>query len=128
MHMNGEQTNFLMPIGMSLNPNNRWVRLAKLVPWHIAEPIYRAQFDRTKGGPELLPVRVALGALIIKERLCLTDRETVEQIRENPYLQYFIGKASFSDVPPFDHSMMAFFRRRLGKDCISAVNTALVEE
>ena len=34
-------------------------------------------------------MRIALGALIIKEKLKLSDEETVEQIRENPYLQYF---------------------------------------
>ena len=117
-----------MPIGMSLNANNRWVKLAKLVPWEAAEKAYMANFDRRKGGPTPFPVRVALGALIIKERLCLTDRETVEQIRENPYLQYFIGKSAFTDSPPFDHTMLAVFRRRLGKDCINAVNNALVEQ
>jgi hypothetical protein len=34
--------------------------------------------------------RLALGALILKERLGVTDRELVEQIAENPYLQYFL--------------------------------------
>ena len=34
--------------------------------------------------------RMALGALIIKEKLEISDRKTVEQIRDNPYLQYFI--------------------------------------
>jgi hypothetical protein len=31
-------------------------------------------------------VRLAFGALFIKQRLGLTDEETVEQIRENPYM------------------------------------------
>jgi hypothetical protein len=35
-----------------------------------------------------------LGALIIKEKLGVSDRETVEQIRENRYLQYFIGMST----------------------------------
>jgi hypothetical protein len=35
--------------------------------------------------------RIAYGALLIKERLGITDEETVEQISENPYLQYFLG-------------------------------------
>jgi hypothetical protein len=39
---------------------------------------------------------MALGAIIIKERLKLTDEETDAQIRENPYLQYFIGMQEFS--------------------------------
>jgi hypothetical protein len=34
---------------------------------------------------------MALGALIIKDKLGISDRETVEQIKKNPYLQYFIG-------------------------------------
>jgi hypothetical protein len=29
-----------------------------------------------------------------KEKLKLTDEETVENIRENPYLQYFLGYES----------------------------------
>ena len=40
-------------------------------------------------GPPAMSVRMALGALIIKERLGTSDEETVEQIRENPYLQLF---------------------------------------
>ena len=32
----------------------------------------------------------ALGALIIKEKLGISDRETIEQIKENPYLQYLL--------------------------------------
>ena len=31
---------------------------------------------------------MALGALIIKEKLGISDRETVEQIKENPYLGF----------------------------------------
>ena len=48
--------------------------------------------------------RMALGALIIKEKLGISDRETVEQIRENPYLQYFIGQLTYSNELPFDPS------------------------
>ena len=35
---------------------------------------------------------MALGALIIKEKLGTIEGETVEQIRENPYLQDFLGR------------------------------------
>ncbi len=44
--------------------------------------------------------RMALGALIIKEKLGISDRETVEQIKENPYLQYFIGMSDYSNDSP----------------------------
>jgi hypothetical protein len=40
-------------------------------------------------------VHLALGALIIKEKLNITDRETVERIKENHYLQFLIGRESF---------------------------------
>jgi IS5 family transposase len=40
-------------------------------------------------------LRIALGALIIKERLGLSNEETVEQIHENPYPQYFLGYEGF---------------------------------
>jgi hypothetical protein len=102
--------------------------LAKLVPWTAAEQVYEGNFDRRRGGPTPYPARLALGALIIKERLGLTDRETVEQIRENPYLQYFIGKSAFTDDVPFDHTMLAVFRRRFGDDGINVVNTTLVDQ
>jgi hypothetical protein len=39
---------------------------------------------------------MALAALIIKERLGVTDEECVEQIRENLYLEYFCGMKAFS--------------------------------
>ena len=48
--------------------------------------------------------RMALEALIIKEKLGISDRETVEQIRrENPYLQYFIGQSTYSNELPLSH-------------------------
>ncbi len=38
-------------------------------------------------------MRLAFGALFIKQRLGFTDEETVEQIRENAYIQFFLGFA-----------------------------------
>ena len=67
-------------------------------------------------------VRVAPGALIIKEKLSLTDEEVVEQIRENPYLQYFMGYHEYMDKKPFDSSLMVHFRKRLHLRNISEIN------
>jgi hypothetical protein len=49
---------------------------------------------------------VALGSLIIKERLGVSNCETVQQIAENPYLQYFLGFGAYKDEAPFDPSLM----------------------
>lgn len=70
---------------------------------------------------------MALGALIIKERLGVSDRETIEQIRENPYLQYFLGLSEYSDKAPFDASTLVHFRKRIGIDLVLAVNESVVQ-
>ena len=63
----------------------------------------RVCFWENKGAPAL-PFRVVLAALIIQERLGISDRETVEQIRENPYLQYFIGLKNYqTEIPSKRH-------------------------
>ena len=49
-------------------------------------------------GRSALPGRVVFGSLIIKERLGTTDEETAEQIRENPYLQFFLGLSEFREA------------------------------
>jgi hypothetical protein len=63
---------------------------------------------------------------IIKERLKISDEETVEQIQENHYLQYFLGYASCCDKRPFDLSMMVHFRKRLGAEVIKELNDLIV--
>jgi IS5 family transposase len=69
---------------------------------------------------------MALGALIIKERLGTSDLETVEQIRENPYLQYFLGLPEYSDTAPFEASMFVHFRKRLSLEFVGRINEAIV--
>ena len=103
---------FTQPFGGKLDPNNRWVKLSEIIPWHIAEEFYANQFSSKRGAPAL-PVRMALGALIVKEKLGLSDQETVEHITENPYMQFFIGLESYQYEPAFDASMMTHFRKRL---------------
>jgi len=80
-----------------------------------------------KGAPAK-SFRMALGALIIKEKLGISDRETVEQIRENPYLQYFIGQSSYSNELPFDPSLLVHFRQRFSPNLINKVNERMVEK
>jgi hypothetical protein len=85
--------------------------MAQLIPWSEFESDYAENFPTEMGAPAK-SFRMALGALIIKEQLLISDIETVEQIRENPYLQYFIGKSTYSNEPPFDPSLLVHFRQR----------------
>jgi hypothetical protein len=70
---------------------------------------------------------MALGALYIKKRLGITDRETVQQITENPYMQYFVGLEGYCSTAPFDPSMMVHFRKRLGKGALRECNELIVK-
>jgi IS5 family transposase len=89
------------------------------------EDDYAAQFCKGFGAPAK-PFRMALGALIIKARLGLTDEELVEQIKENPYLQFFIGLEAFQYSAPFDPSMMVYFRKRLPEAVVNDCNERIV--
>ncbi len=122
-----KMTPFALPFGGELNPKNRWIQLASIVPWGDFEDNYASNLSKSKGAPSL-NFRVALGSLIIKEQLGLTDRTTVEQIEENPYLQYFLGFEVFQTKQPFDSSMMTHFRKRLSSDIIEQINDAIVKQ
>lgn len=105
---------FVLPFEGKLDANNRWVKLAELIPWEKIEKKY-AQLFPSGTGTVAKPLRTALGALIIKEKCGFTDRETVEQITENPYLQYFIGLECYQMKPPFDSFLMVHFRNTYRK-------------
>lgn len=113
---------FFLPFGGKLCRDNRWVRLAEMIPWAEFESAYAETLTGSQMGCPALPVRVALGALLIKERLGTSDRETVAQIQENPYLQYFLGFQEFTMTRPFDPSLFVQFRKRLGLEVITQVN------
>ena len=118
---------FDMVFGGKLNRQNRWVILADLIPWDKVEEKY-AQLFVTNNGRPALPVRVALGALIIKEKSKLPDEELVEYIRESPYLQYFLGYEGYKDELPFDPSMMVHFRKRLSGNILKEINALILEK
>lgn len=113
---------FYIPFGGHLRADNRWVQLAKLIPWEAIETKYAALFSKNGMGAPAKPVRMALGALIIKEKCGYSDRETVAQICENPYLQYFIGLKEYQNEAPFDSSLMVHFRKRLELETIQEIN------
>ncbi|MEN8127402.1 MAG: transposase [Planctomycetota bacterium] len=117
--------NFYLPFGGHLRSDNRWVVLADQVPWQQIEEAYGELFSDDNDCPAK-SARMALGALLIKERLGTSDRETVEQICENPYLQYFLGLMEYHDEVPFDHSMLTHFRKRFDKEMLADINESIV--
>jgi len=119
--------NFYLPFGGKLSGENRWVKLAQLIPWEEFEEQHAEQLREGMGAPAK-SFRMALGALVIKEKLGTSDIETVEQIRENPYLQFFVGLSEYSDKAPFDASMLVHFRKRVKRELIGQLNEAIVQQ
>jgi IS5 family transposase len=111
-----------------LRSDNRWVKLAELIPWEEVEAVYTSSLAGTGQGAPALSVRIALGALIIKERLRVSDEETVEQIRENPYLQYFLGLKQYQDKAVFHPTRFVHFRKRFPEDVIVRINEMISEK
>jgi hypothetical protein len=127
VHLPISAENFELTAEGKLSADNRWVIMANLIPWSEFEAEYSLSFESNIGAPAK-PFRMALGALIIKEILGTSDRETVEQIKENPYLQYFIGMISYSSETPFDASMMVYFRQRIDINLVNRINQDMVKK
>ena len=122
-----EFEDFYLPFGGKLRSDNRWVCLSKIINWAKVEEEYASTFSDSGMGAPGKSARLALGALIAKERLGTSDEETVEQIRENPYLQYFLGLSEYSDEAPFDSSMFVHFRKRFSQEAIAAINEDVIK-
>jgi hypothetical protein len=119
---------FYLPFGGQLLADNRWVKMAKLMPWDMIEDLYAETggfVEDKKDGRPPVKARIAFGANYIKEQEGLTDRETLQYIAENPYVQYFLGLSAFETKPLFDHSMMARFRKRFTPEMMAKINEEL---
>ena len=123
-----EFVEFSLPFQGQLSPENKWVKLAALIPWEKFEGCYQKNFSKRGTGHPALSVRMALAALIIKEELGVSDRACVDQITENPYLQYFCGLKAFITEPPFDASLFVHFRKRFPADVLTQVNNAIAQK
>ena len=111
----------------NLDPNDRWVILAKKIPWDVLTNIYSKQLNNVSKGANGINPRVIIGSLVIKHYCDLSDRETIVAIQENIYMQYFIGYSSFSQEAPFDASLFVDIRKRLGVDQINAINEKILQ-
>lgn len=118
---------FKSPFERELNPKNRWVILAGLIPWDEICSLYLKNVNVSSTGRPPLNPRIVIGALIIKHMCNLDDREAVDQMAENIYMQYFLGYSSFTNEPPFDASLFVDFRKRLGMDILNSINEKIAE-
>lgn len=116
---------FETPFEQQLNKNNRWVKLSRLIPWDKIVGQYNHQFQSAEGRPPING-RIIIGCLIIKHILKLTDRETILQIEENMFMQYFLGYSSFTNESPFSSTLFVEIRKRLDFAIINTINDIVI--
>ena len=117
---------FDWPFQVALDEDNRWVKLSECIPWdEMAEGYYQGM-SKNKGRPGK-DARLVIGAVIIKHKLCLSDEETVAQIQENPYLQYFVGLPGYQQQAPFAPSLFVDIRKRMGNAVFEVFQQALID-
>ncbi len=107
-----QQRLFETPFEQHLDKSNRWVQLADKLPWDDLVKIYNKKLRLDFGAPSL-DGRLVIATLIIKHKLNLSDREVIEMIKENIYLQYFVGLSSFTTKEIFHHTEFVHIRKRL---------------
>jgi len=117
---------FVAPLGGKLNSENRWAKMAKLMPWDMIEDIYAKTFknDKPDGRPPITS-RIVFGALYIKENENFTQDQTMQHISENLYMQHFLGLTEFNTEPPFTSSMLSQFASRFSRDDMKKINEEL---
>ena len=118
---------FESPFERTMDKNNRWVKLSACIPWDELADAYYQSFN-TKTGRPAKDSRLVIGAVIIKHKLKLSDEETVAQIQENPYLQYFCGLKGFSIKAPFAPSLLVEIRKRMGIDVFEQLHQAIINQ
>ena len=116
---------FEHPFETTLDNNNRWVQLAKLIPWDELATAYYSGFHTTHGRPAK-DARLVIGAVIIKHKICLSDEETIEQIRENLYFQYFVGLKMFQIKAIFAPSLFVEIRKRMGEQVFKSFEQSII--
>ena len=117
---------FETPFEQQLDESNRWVRLAKLIPWDEICSEYLNAVGTGDTGLKPINPRIIIGAVIIKHLCKLDDEETIQQISENMYMQYFLGYSSFSTSQVFDSSLFVTIRKRLGVDTVNALTERII--
>lgn len=60
------------------------------IDWALVDKLYAQTFDNDTGA-QAYPSRFAFGMLFLKEFLGCTDEAVVNQVKQNPCYQYFLG-------------------------------------
>ena len=93
---------FALAFNGTLDGNNRWVKLATLLPWDDLVRVYARDL---RDDLTVTPVHQFLN----------------NQVQENPYLQYFLGCEEYRYRVVFDASLLVSIRKRLNRKAVAEV-------
>ncbi|MFH1005088.1 MAG: transposase, partial [Bacteroidota bacterium] len=88
---------------------------------------YMRKMNPKRGAPAVNP-RIVIGSLFIKHKLKLSDKETIQMIQENPYIQYFLGQNVYDPNFLFDSSLFVTIRKRMGLQEFDDMNKVIMRE
>lgn len=104
---------FKMPFEAKSDENNRWVVLSKIVPREESIRLYCKNFKSNRGAPA---------------KDAGDDRGVIEMIRENPYLQYFLGLEAFTYEQVMTPSLLVSIRKRIEVDVFESLTDDLIRK
>ena len=87
--------------------------------------VYLNQLSNHSKGALKIKLRVILGDLMVRHMQNISDEDKVQIIRENVYIQYFLGFYSFSSKAPFDFSLFVEIRKRIGMAKLSRISDVI---
>ena len=109
-----------------LDPTHELVILRQVIPWQGIIDRLISFYDPQHGrlGASL---RTLIALLIVAKVRQLSDREVIQQVKENRYLQYFCNVPE-ADMRSFlNSSTLCKFRTRLGEKGIALIETEVFE-
>ncbi|NCC55650.1 MAG: transposase [Erysipelotrichia bacterium] len=69
-----------------------------------------------------------LGVIIIKHIMKTDDRGVIEMIRENLYMQYFLGLETFTYEQVMTPSLLVSIRKRVDLDVFESLTDELIRK
>jgi len=97
---------------VKVDENNRWLRIAELIPWEELEDEYRKHFSDV--GRPAKDAQIIIGLLLLKHMTGQSEEGLVVEELENSYMQAFCRFQSFITEDVLDSSTLTKMREWLG--------------
>jgi len=117
---------FQSRLSAQLNPKHELLKLAKSIPWEEFEVEFANLFSEGPSRPPL-PVRLAVGLLILQHMFKESDEQVVKSWIENPYWQAFCGYDFLQWELPAHPTSLTHWRQRLGPNGIEKILQASIK-